>query len=63
MIGAGATRGQADQRVAWCAWGRQKVLTRKGATGSFFAIVGEHALRLPAVQQTAVMAETTSSSA
>ena len=54
MIGAGATRGQADQRVL-VRMGRQKVLTRKGAP-EFLAIVGEHALRFPPCSN-AVMAE------
>jgi transcriptional regulator with XRE-family HTH domain len=43
MIGAGATRGEADQRVMF-RMGRRDVLTRQGAV-DYVALIGEQALR------------------
>lgn len=45
MIGAGATRGEADQRATY-RMGRREVLTRNRPV-SYTALLGEHALRYP----------------
>lgn len=45
MIGSGATRGEADQRVTF-RLGRRDVLTRRKAV-AYVAVIGEHALRYP----------------
>lgn len=45
MIGAGATSGEADQRVL-VRLGRQQLLSRRNPP-EFLAIIGEHALRYP----------------
>lgn len=45
MVGAGATRGEADQRVTF-RLGRREVLTRRNPV-ELIAIIGEHALRHP----------------
>ncbi|PKW13558.1 helix-turn-helix domain-containing protein [Saccharopolyspora spinosa] len=54
MIGAGATRGEADQRVTF-RLGRRDVLTRRNPV-DFVAIIGENALRHPPCD-TSVMLE------
>jgi hypothetical protein len=54
MVGAGTTRGQADQRIL-VRLGRQSVLTRRRPP-EFLAIIGEHALRYPQCESD-VMAE------
>ncbi|MGW1677091.1 helix-turn-helix domain-containing protein [Saccharopolyspora sp. NPDC002376] len=46
ITGAGATRGEADQRVTYRI-GRRDVITRRRNPVEFCAVIGEHALRHP----------------
>ncbi|MER7011410.1 DUF5753 domain-containing protein [Saccharopolyspora sp. NPDC000359] len=54
ILGAGATRGEAEQRVNY-RLGRRDVLTRSRNPVKFCAIIGEHALRHPPCDDTVML--------